>query len=66
MQEAQKLYTAARKRVTTHDLVGRLETSADTEEKDTIGQLWAARSKGRCGFVLATMKNLQAALTSFQ
>lgn len=41
-----------------------LETSADTEEKDAIGQLWAARSKGQCAFLLATKKNLQESLST--
>jgi len=41
-------------RMTMYDQVGHVETSADTEEKDAIGQLWEARSKGRCVFVLAT------------
>jgi type III restriction enzyme len=39
-----------------------LETSADTEEKDTIGQLWAARSNGQCVFVLATRNRLAVSL----
>jgi type III restriction enzyme len=38
---------------------GHLETSADTEEKDAIGQLWAARSKGQCLFRMATKKNMR-------
>ena len=36
-----------------------LETSADTAEKDAIGQLWAARSKGQCVFLMATKKNMR-------
>lgn len=30
----------------------------DTSEKEVIGQLWAARSKGHCLFALATKKNM--------
>jgi type III restriction enzyme len=37
---------------------GHLETSADTEEKDAIGQLWAARSKGQCVFRLVTKSRM--------
>ena len=33
--------------MTMYDLLGQIDTSADTEEKNTIGQLWASRSKGR-------------------
>ncbi len=36
-----------------------LETSEDTKEKETIGQLWEARSKGMCAFRLATKKNMR-------
>jgi len=36
-----------------------IETSRDTEEKDAIGQLWQARSKGLCLFRLATKDNMR-------
>ncbi|MCD4823866.1 MAG: hypothetical protein K8S55_04615 [Phycisphaerae bacterium] len=39
-----------------------LETSEDTKEKETIGQLWEARSKGMCVFRLATKKNMREAI----
>ena len=41
---------------------GHLKTSADTEEKDAIGQLWAARSKGQCLFLLTTKKSMRNSL----
>ena len=41
---------------------GHLESNDDTQEKDTIGQLWEARSKGLCVFRLATKKNMRDTL----
>jgi type III restriction enzyme len=37
---------------------GHLESTEDTTEKETIGQLWEARSKGLCAFRLATKKDM--------
>ena len=39
-----------------------LESTEDTAEKEAIGQLWQARSKGQCVFVLATRRNMQTAV----
>ena len=41
-----------------------LETTDDTAEKDIIGQLWEARSKGLCAFRLVTKKNMAAEIKS--
>ena len=38
---------------------GHLETSKDTEEKNSLGQLWQARSKGLCAFRLVTKSSLR-------
>jgi type III restriction enzyme len=35
-----------------------LETGDDTTQKQAIGQLWEARSKGLCVFRLATKKDM--------
>ena len=40
---------------------GHRESTEDTTEKETIGQLWEARSKGLCVFRLATKRNLREA-----
>lgn len=37
---------------------GLIDTTADTVEKDTIGQLWEARSKGLCMFRLVTKNTI--------
>ena len=38
-----------------------LESTTDTAEKEAIGQLWEARSKGLCMFLLATRRTLTEA-----
>lgn len=39
-----------------------ITTGDDTMEKVSIGQLWEARSKGRCALILATKKNREESL----
>ncbi len=34
-----------------------IATSEDTAEKEQLGRLWAAKSDGRCLFVLATRED---------
>lgn len=41
---------------------GHIATNEDTRDKDGIGQLWEARSKGLCLFRMVTKGNLQTAL----
>lgn len=42
------------------------EESRDSAEKQTIGQLWEARSAGRCLFRMLTLVNMQAELDGIQ
>lgn len=35
---------------------GHLEKGDDTQEKDNVGQLWAAQSNGQCLFLMAVQK----------
>lgn len=39
-----------------------LADGEDTREKERVGQLWAARSHGRCLFLLLRKANLASAL----